>query len=85
VNPLSVGAAILIVCLSLAFLILRRLVQPADAVPGRGRHRAPWWLLRPTEVTRRCPAEDRNTVHARTPWRGELVCRSCSQINGGAR
>jgi hypothetical protein len=93
VNPFSVGAAVLIVCLSLAFLIVRRLAQPAEAVPGRGRHRAPRRrvprLLRPiealVETTVRCRFEHRDTVHVRTRVTGELICRSCGHIHGGAR
>jgi hypothetical protein len=76
------GLAVLALVFVLVVLLVRWVATP---VTVRGRHRAPWWLLRPSEVTRRCPAEDRNTVHARTPWRGELVCRSCSHIRGGTR
>ncbi|WP_037616338.1 hypothetical protein [Streptomyces aureus] len=45
VNPISVGAAVLMVSLSLAFLIVRRLVRPTASEPARGRahgrHRGP--------------------------------------------
>ena len=76
------GLAVLAFVFVLVVLLVRWAVTP---VAVRGRHRAPWWLLRPTEVTRRCPAEDRTTVHARTRVRGELICRSCSHIHGGGR
>jgi len=80
-DQLAVGAAFLVVCLPLACLIVRRLVQPAEAVPSRGRHRAPWW--RPLPVTGWCWAEDRDTPQARMGAADELVCKLCGHIVPG--
>jgi hypothetical protein len=33
------------------------------------------------QVTVRCRAEGRDTVHARTRVTGELICRSCGHFN----
>jgi hypothetical protein len=92
-GQITVGIAVLTVSLPLVLLILRRLVSPAEAVPVRGRHRAPRRrtprLLRPiealVETTVRCRFEHRDTVHVRTRVTGELICRSCGHIHGGAR
>lgn len=70
IDPIAVGACVLMVGLSLAFLILRRLVQPAAVAPVTG------W----------CWAERRATQQARTGMADELVCGSCGHIiPGGGR
>jgi hypothetical protein len=77
-EQIAIGACALMV--SLAGLTAVARVWPATV---RGRHRAP--LLRPVEalvqVTVRCRAEGRDTVHARTRVTGELICRSCGHFN----
>jgi hypothetical protein len=59
--------------------VLRQIVAP------NGRHRATHQLLRPVEalaeVTVRCRAEGRDTVHARTRVTNELICRSCGHFS----
>jgi hypothetical protein len=77
-EQITVGACALMV--SLAGLTAVARVWPAAV---RGRHRAP--LLRPMEalvqVTTRCRAEGRDTVHARTRVTNELICRSCGHFS----
>jgi hypothetical protein len=77
-EQIAIGACALMV--SLAGLTAIARVWPATV---RGRHRAP--LLRPVEalvqVTVRCRAEGRDTVHARTRVTGELICRSCGHFS----
>jgi hypothetical protein len=83
-----VGIAVLTVSLPLVLLILRRLVSPAEAVPVRGRHRAPYWLplRRVLPVTGWCWAERRDTPQAPMDVAGQLVCASCGHIiPGGGR
>jgi hypothetical protein len=87
-DQIAVGACVLMVCLGLAFLILRRLVQPAAAAPARGRHRAPFFrpLRELVPVTGWCWAERRTTPQAPTDVVGQLVCSSCGHIiPGGGR
>jgi hypothetical protein len=78
-EQITVGACALMVSLAGLTAVFR--VWPA---PG-GRHRAPHPSLRPVEalveVTVRCRAEGRDTVHARTRVTNELICRSCGHFN----
>lgn len=87
-QQLALGTALLTVCLPLACMIARRLVQPAEAVPARGRHRAPFLrpLRRVLPVTAWCWAERRTTRQAPMDVAGQLVCASCGHIiPGGGR
>ncbi len=87
-QQLALGIGLLIVCLPLPCLILRRLVQqPVAVVSVRGRHRAPFRPLRRVlPVTGWCRAERRITQQAPMDVAGQLVCASCGHIiPGGGR
>lgn len=79
-DPYAVGGLMLICTLSLAALAARWYLRPEPT----GKHRPARVWTRPVEalvhVTTRCPAEGQDRVHAKTRLRGELICRSCSNI-----
>jgi hypothetical protein len=76
-DPIAFGAAVLVITISFGALATRWLLAPEPTA----RHRARRTLLRPAEVTVRCRAEGRPTVHVRTRITGERICRSCGHIN----
>jgi hypothetical protein len=84
-DPYAAGAAMLMGALIVTFLAARWYLRPEPT----GKHRPTRIWTRPIEamvtVTVRCPAEGQDRVHAKTRLKGELICRSCSHIHGGAR